>query len=287
MQIDRKEFLQELELRKHIRKAITIVNKRRAGEASKQLHEELKLRKIIQDLIVETAVDEEDPKRTTGINELERVLEEIIKILEQDFKRLTTSEEQRASFRSHIIKGVQNLLATERTLEDQPKEEESELEPIATPPADDLEAGLEEQVDIEIEDEDEAFIDVRGEKEKPEKEEKSPEEDFGIEGEDETGRNFAYETFVRVEKQILKGYNRLGDPEDKDLYYDYLITNLKLYFDKFEDELKAGEISPEPTTPEYEEEKTSQGEFGGEGPPAGEEPIPGEEEELDLGALGL
>jgi len=32
-----------------------------------------------------------------------------------------------------------------------------------------------------------------------------------------------------------------------------LITNLKLYFDKFEDELQS--TVPEPTTPEYEEEK--------------------------------
>ena len=73
-------------------------------------------------------------------------------------------------------------------------------------------------------------------------------------------RNFAYETFKRVENQIVKGYERLDDQKDKDLFYDYLITNLKLYFDKFEDELQTT-IFPEPTTPEYEQEKEAETEL--------------------------
>ena len=63
--------------------------------------------------------------------------------------------------------------------------------------------------------------------------------------------------FKKIENQIMKGYEMLDSPEDKDLFYDYLITNLKLYFDKFEDELQAS-ITPEPTTPEYEKEKAAQ-----------------------------
>ena len=55
------------------------------------------------------------------------------------------------------------------------------------------------------------------------------------------------------------------------MFYDYLLTNLKLYFDKFEDELKAN--LPEPTTPEYEKAKGEE-ELGG-----AEE---GGEEELEL-----
>ena len=44
----------------------------------------------------------------------------------------------------------------------------------------------------------------------------------------------------------------LSNEEDQRLFYDYLITNLKLYFDKFEDELQPS--LPEPTTDEYEAE---------------------------------
>lgn len=248
MQIDRDQFLQEQLLRKQIRKAIGMVKERLSAEKREQISEELKLRKVIRRLIKETTVGEAIPERATGINELERVLEEIIKILEQDYKRLTTSEEQRRSFRVHIVNGVKNLLATERATEE------------AGEGIVDLQ---EQEIDIEVgEEEDEAFIDVRGETE-PEPE-KTPEEDFGVEGEDKTGRNFAYETFKRVENQIIKGYERLDDPEDRDLFYDYLITNLKLYFDKFEDELQAS-VSPEPTTPEYEEEKDKETELAPEG----------------------
>ena len=45
----------------------------------------------------------------------------------------------------------------------------------------------------------------------------------------------------------------LADPKDEELFYDYLLTNMMLYFDKFEDELQA--TLPDQTTPEYEDEK--------------------------------
>ena len=65
----------------------------------------------------------------------------------------------------------------------------------------------------------------------------------------------------------------MSDDEDREVFYDYLLTNLKLYFDKFEEELVA-EIG-EPTTPEYEQEKEDQelaGSAAEEGEPAAEEP---------------
>ena len=46
----------------------------------------------------------------------------------------------------------------------------------------------------------------------------------------------------------------LADKKDQDLFYDYLITNMLLYFDKFEDELQ--ETLPDVTTPEYEKAKS-------------------------------
>jgi hypothetical protein len=52
---------------------------------------------------------------------------------------------------------------------------------------------------------------------------------------------------------MLDSWEVLSNADDKELFYDYLLTNLKLYFDKFEDELKAN--LPEPTTPEYEKAK--------------------------------
>jgi len=104
------------------------------------------------------------------------------------------------------------------------------------------------------------FIDIEGEEEL---------DTFSIAGEDETGRNFAEEAFDKVEKVILDSYTMLSDQKDQELYYDYLLTNLMLYFDKFEDDL-ATEL-PQITTPEYEKAKEE---------PAEEEP-PAEEEEAE------
>ena len=83
----------------------------------------------------------------------------------------------------------------------------------------------------------------------------SDEEDFGsgLEEFDETGRNMAFTSFKKVSQYILDAYDSLADPKDKDVFTDYLITNLKLYFDKFEDELATS--VDEPTTPEYDQTK--------------------------------
>ena len=120
-------------------------------------------------------------------------------------------------------------------------------------PMQEQEADINIDVETDVEDtpeDDEKFIDID---DKPSPEEGEEEEDtFGLDGEDQTGRNFAQRAFEKIEKQILEAYELLSNEEDKGLFYDYLITNLKLYFDKFEDELSSS--LPEPTTDEYEDE---------------------------------
>lgn len=236
--IDRQEFLQEIKLRKFIRKGIQVVLERKKNKDKLALLEEQKLRTLIQDLIKEVEVSDNDPapNKYTGINQLEKLLKKIIPVIEDDFKQLTTSLEQRQSFRSHIINAVENSLAPSRV----------NKTAIAT---------LSEDINIDV-DEEEAFIDVPRSGAAAEEEPANPErEEFGIEGANITGRNMAYETFKQVEKQILDSYDLLEDPEDRDIFYDYLITNLKLYFDKFEDELAPS--VKEPTTNQYEKETSS------------------------------
>jgi len=71
-----------------------------------------------------------------------------------------------------------------------------------------------------------------------------------LKGMNVTGRNFASTTFNKVENQILDAYESLGDEEDRKLYKDYMLTNLKLYFDRFEEELQP--TLPEPESPDYD-----------------------------------
>ncbi len=73
------------------------------------------------------------------------------------------------------------------------------------------------------------------------------------EGLDPTGRNMSFTSFKKVQQYILDAYDLLRDPTDKKVFVDYLITNMKLYLDKFEDELSTG--GEEVTTPEYEKAK--------------------------------
>jgi len=233
--INREELTEEMKLRQQIRKAIKIVKEKRNTAEQEVLKEENHLRSVIRKLI-EAEVATEIPGRSTGINVLEDLLKRIVPIIEDDFKQLTTDKAQRKSYTTHIVNGIQSLLA----------------------PSNVVDAGAEEISEIDIEvggEEDDAFIDVR----EPDAEEELPEvdpdlDDFGVEGEDETGRNMAYETFKKIENNILNSYDLLSNEKDEEEFYKYLITNVKLYFDKFEEELTPN-LDPEITTDEYEDEK--------------------------------
>ena len=72
-----------------------------------------------------------------------------------------------------------------------------------------------------------------------------------MDGADETGRNVAFNAFKKIQTSIIDSYELLSNNEDQELFYDYLIANLKLYFDKFEDELSP-EVE-EPTNQAYQD----------------------------------
>lgn len=248
MHINRDEFLQQLQeeqqLRKYVRHAIQVIRERKTNAKHKALNEEQQLRQYIRVLINEAKTDvaTEVPHRNTGINVLAKLLQNIIPTIEKEYKQLTSDAIQRQSFRAHLLKAAQNALAPIDAVADAVNRGQTEE--------------LTEDINIDVEDDDK-FIPARPadlEKEKEEKEEAQEEEEdaFGIPGEDVTGRNFAEKAFNAVENQIMDAYQSLDQDDDKELFYDYLLTNLKLYFDKFEDELATA--LEEPTTDAYEQE---------------------------------
>jgi len=226
-------------------------------EQKQTLKEEMKLRKYVRKLLME--VEEVSPHDSTGVNVLEDLLKTIIPILQSNYKLLTSDLEQRQSFRQHIINSVQNLLATESVYFGAGKK--------AQPAQGDNTELTEQDEEMPVDDatpNDPAFIDIdREKKQKQAKEQQpSPEDAFvEIEGEDATGRGFALQTFNKIQKQILQSYSLLGKDEDRETFYDYLITNLKLYFDKFEADLKKGKMK-EPTTDAYEQQKQKIASYG-------------------------
>lgn len=238
--IDRKQLIAEELIREHVRKRIKT-------KLKEQKIDEMKLRKVIRRLI-ETEAGTDEASRSTGINVLADLLEKIVPIIEDDYKMLTSSKEQRDSFRNHIIHAVENSLRPiESTNQGEQTAENLEYEIDADILLEKLSVNLDPESDGEEEQSVEGeFIDIEGE----DGEEGSFVE---IEDQNETGRNFAAVTFKAVEKQIIDAYDMLADEDDQNIFYDYLITNLLLYFDKFEDDLQTN--LPDVSTSEYEEEK--------------------------------
>ena len=58
----------------------------------------------------EVADTDPTPNKSTGINILEDLLKKIVPVLEVDYKSLTTSKDQRESFRAHIINAIVTTL---------------------------------------------------------------------------------------------------------------------------------------------------------------------------------
>ncbi len=239
-------------LRLYIRKAIRLYKE---NKQKQELLEEQKFRQLIRGLILKEKADEQPKHDSTGINVLEDLLKKIIPQLQTDYKTLTTDESQRQSFRAHILNAVQNVLSPELMYALSDAEAKSLKE---------------EKASIVVDNPDMSkFIDIE---DKPEDEEElSPAEQFskGLEDQnlDSTGRNMAMDSFKKMENQVKDAYELIDNEKDRSLFYDYLITNLKLYFDKFEEEMNP--TVTEPTTPEYEQEKDRKSEEdqgGGESP---------------------
>ena len=258
---------EEKTLRENIRHMIRYVKQKRSNE-------EDQLRSIIQAFcndeiqqlserqVADTAPT---PTKSTGINVLEDLLKKIIPVLETDYKLLTTDDQQRESFRAHIISAVVSTLTPVET-NTKAGEEAAEGE------------GLDEDINIEVGDEvDDKFIDIRSDSEiSNEEEPEDPRQEFGsgLETHDETGRNMAYQTFKKLETSVIDSYELLSNAEDQELFYDYLIANLKLYFDKFEGELS--DSVAEPTNQAYDMAKDDA--------QLSDEPMQDAPAEADLGA---
>lgn len=265
---------EEKNLRSNIRHLIRYVKQKKAGDQNIFKEQILKLAGLeLKSMLNEVSIPDVSPtpNKSTGINVLEDLLKKIVPVLETDYKSLTTNESQRKSFRSHIVNAVVKTLTPA----------------IANNTATDskVPGDLEEEIDIDIVDDvdqpDDKFIDIRTAAEKKAEEaEDVPDEkeEFGagVDNEDETGRNMAYNSFKKIETSVIDAYELLSEPEDQELFYDYLIANLKLYFNKFEDEL-SGSVE-EPSNQAYDDAVASGEEASG----GAEAPLEDSDEELEL-----
>ena len=298
--LQEKQKIEELALRRHIRHLLS----KKYQKVNEEVNEEKKLRIIIKNLIKEAAI-EDTPSRSTGINKLVSALKIVLPTIERAYKSLTTSPEQRDSYKRHLVKAIIDTLSPQDAISDigdggeegvaaLAPEEPAGMEAAPTPEGEEI--ALQEQedpvadspegIDIEVakgegdedpfrtkEDDEAAAKESEAEKQRQKKKDKEAFKD--VEGErkdfpelpglDETGRDEAVDIYKKVIDAVLRTYRRLHSERDKAHYKDYLITNLLLYFDKWESDI--GGV-PELTTPEYEAEKAEKEKYIGGAPPA-------------------
>ena len=243
MKTSKKEKKLRSEIRKSLLKFIKFKNEEHFSKISSVL-EEHKLRMVLRDLILEAGAEDPtvDLHDNTGINTLKDLLKNtnILSTLREVYKTLTTDENQRKSFRSHVIKWVQDTLAPVKI---------NDVAPELHKVNEDIDDG---KVDIDVrtaEEDAEKLIDADdGEDNTPEEDKDNPMQ--ALDGEDTTGRNKAERVYPTIEKSIVDFYGELDNAEDQELFYDYLIANLKLYFDKWESEMSTS--VEEPTNDEYQ-----------------------------------
>ena len=252
-------------IREYIRRKIKKIQNKKINE---NLNKENELRKIIRTLLKEGDISDIHPHRSTAINVLEDVLKKAVPTLRTDYKRLTTSDDQRESFRAHMLKAIKDALApslinwqylsgqegggllsepaadnVKAAASDKPTEEEGGDE------LNDLEKELQslEEVDVNVDISDDKEPDQA--KKLPIEDDDTPDEkeEFGagLEDMDETGRNMAYTSHRKISQYVLDAYDLLSNAKDKEVFVDYMLTNLKLYFDKFEGELQKSVQEPE------------------------------------------
>lgn len=278
--ISRDEFLEELKLRQGVREILKQLKEKQINLSESKTNDDMLLRQKIRKMFLAEKTDFA-PHGNTGINVLTDLLERILPIIERDYKSLTTSPEQRESYRAHFVKAVQNTIGSLRVVE-----EPADKSAAAKAEKEEEPTGMSAAELEEAESEFDKFIDISAPR-------RSTATDTDGDGSidmdspdaDLTGRNFAAKTFDKIEQNIADSFSILANPKDEEMFTDYLLTNLKLYFDKYEDELKG--IVAEPSTAEYEDEVAAQdsepvGDEGGEElgteEPAGDE----DEEGIDI-----
>jgi hypothetical protein len=215
------EIAKENKLRKVI---ITLTEQVLLKRKQKKVSDEQKLREIVQKMVLKEAKTQPAPHFSTGINFLRNLLRKIIPVIEVDFKQLTTSKFQRDSFRAHIVNATKTSMERERNTMAAGSPDELEQEtPSDMENLNEIEVSVDEK-DEQIDNlgnesgeldnpEQDKFIsiddDEEEEKKKKEEELRSKEitpEEFKIPDQDETGRNLAFETYQKIEKEITKTF---------------------------------------------------------------------------------
>ena len=230
----KEQLLQEVKLRRIIRKAISL-------KKNKQQLEEKKLRKIIRKLVLlqEGDVDSDTkpaPYSSTPVNALADAFNQILPILKAGLRKLAQPEE-RISYRAHVLEKFKSIFSNFEGLDGQQSGMVGEG---------DINEQEEDKLTINIDDENRVMPSDGKEDERFKEPEKDPEkeietdfESFKMAGENPTGARVAFETINDSNiVQVLSDKRRvLYKPEYKEEFKQYALYNVDLWLLTYEKEL--------------------------------------------------
>jgi hypothetical protein len=261
----KKQNQTEALLRSHIRKRIVEFKKIEAAK-------EQQLRNVIRKYIKE-AKEVANPHPNTGINKLRDAFRKAKPTIKSQFQQLTTSEEQRTSFVSHLLAAFVRLFdqldamnASGATPEEAAEAADQGAEDLAAGgELAEPEAGVADEIEDEVKDLlEQVGIDVVTDEEEAAKPKSQVEKDVakkqdqdaerqefaaGLEGET-TGRNQAFDAFRLTQSYFSDAYLDLADPTDKQMFKDWCLYNMDLLLKSFEEEIKPDLEKPQIDSPE-------------------------------------
>ena len=281
------KLLREFVRRTIVNPAVQILKEEKRKEDAVRLWVRSHIREFIEqdyNNVISEAKDMANPHPSTGINKLRDAIRKAKPSIKSKFQQLTTSSEQRESFRNHLLAAFVRLfdqldaLSAEGQVDDVAGDETLAAEPAETDTLqapdegdiDDIEKELDalmevltltEEEEEELGDDNDVVSDeLTAEKEsaknlsqvekdvEKKKSQDQEREQFGagLEG-DSTGRNQAYDTFNLVQSYFSDAYLDLNNGDDKDMYKKWGLYNLKLLLDSYEEEL-----NPDLQTPDIE-----------------------------------
>jgi hypothetical protein len=238
MRKSQEEVLNELKLRRLIRKAVQIREAKNKKTKEKQLLEEEKLRKVIRHLIKEGDVDSDTkpaPYASTPVNALADAFNQILPVLKSGLRSLSEPEE-RMSYRAHVLEKFKSIFGNFEGLD------AKQLGPIG-------ESDLTEQegsIKISLDDDDRIMPSDGKEDDRFKEPEKDPEKElekefdgFKMAGENPTGARVAFETIndSNIEQVLSDKRKVLYKPDYKEEFKDYAMYNVDLWLLTYEKEL--------------------------------------------------
>ena len=289
-----KKKIEEMALRRYIRSAI----RKKTTDHATKFEEERKLRLAIRQMIQEAKI-EDSPTKSTGINKLVSVLKVILPTIEKAYKNLTTDKAQRESFVKHLVHAYVNTLSPQKAMRTAYESDDVAMaegllkeQEFAADPSKFIDVGIRTEEEEEAENtasaaekEVEKKVAKEEEAENKKKEAEAIEDLTGdshafpeFPGLDLTGRDEAVDVYKKTIDAITRGFSSLHNDSDEAHFEDYLVTNVLLYTDNFEDDV-SGNLA-DITTPERDAARAEKEKFtgGGEMPPPEEEMPPPEEE---------